>query len=316
MLCVSKGEIFVLQEGTVLVYSIKNTRLLRQFGKSGEGPGELRVIPHRSNMMLIRDNSVFIDGYDKVIEYSRNGGLIRETRKTYSHFIVQPLGNRFVTLKRSQDEKNRIFLAVTLCDKDFKVKKELYRRLMTRQRNVVELFPDAQNFWTWEDKIFVEKSGEGFVLETFNSSGEPLFRISKEMKKSPVKASERKKVINRFKNDPEIKAMGGWNRVSKQIDFRFPDTFPPIREFTAGEGKLYVQTYHNKGMDVEYIILDLSGKILSRVFLPQGPPVLFDEELSGRINRFYSFSGEYYYYLMENEETETWEIHRLNWKDK
>jgi hypothetical protein len=45
MICVSGEEAFVLQGGTVLVYSLNNPRLLRQFGKSGEGPGELREVP-------------------------------------------------------------------------------------------------------------------------------------------------------------------------------------------------------------------------------------------------------------------------------
>ena len=82
MLCVSKGEIFVLDGPTVLVYSLDNPRLLRQFGKPGEGPGELLKVPFRGNMLYVTSDSVFIDGYNKIIEYSRNGKLLREIKKT------------------------------------------------------------------------------------------------------------------------------------------------------------------------------------------------------------------------------------------
>ena len=184
MICVSGEEAFILQGGTVLVYSLHNLRLLRQFGKTGEGPGELREVPYKSNMLWVSHQSVFIDGYDKIIEYSKKGKLLRESRKTYSHFIVQPLGNRFVTLKRQQDKKGRPLVSVTLCDDKFKEIKELSQPKMVTRRERLELFPDAQNFWTWNDKIFIEKSEQGFVIEVFNSSGQLLSRLSKDIKKN------------------------------------------------------------------------------------------------------------------------------------
>lgn len=315
MICVSGGEVFVLQGGTVLVYSLQNIRLLRQFGKSGEGPGELREVPFRGNMLWVNHQSVFIDGYDEIIEYSKKGKLLRESRKTYSHFIVQPLGNQFVTLKRQSDKKGRIFFSVTLCNDRFKEIKELFRHKSVTNIKRLELFPDAQNFWTWNDKIFIEKSEQGFVIEVFSSSGERLSRLSKDIKRNPVKAPDRERVIEVLKQDPETKAMGGWEWLKKQLEFHIPDTLPLIREFSAGEGKLYIQTYHMKGSQVEYIILDLSGQVLNRVFLPQPPPVLFDDQLSGRINRYYSFCGDFYYYLWEDLDTENWELHAVNWKE-
>jgi hypothetical protein len=74
--------------------------------------------------------------------------------------------------------------------------------------------------------------------------------------------------------------------VKKHLELHYQDTLLLIREFSAGEGKLYIQTYHMKGSEVEYIILDLSGKVLRLIFLPQPPPVLVDDQLSGRKNRY------------------------------
>ena len=62
------------------------------------------------------------------------------------------------------------------------------------------------------------------------------------------------------------------------------------------------KTYGTKNKKEEYIILDLKGNFLKKVFLPETPSIL----AAIYNNKFYS--------LKDNEEKEEWELHCLDIK--
>ena len=73
--------------------------------------------------------------------------------------------------------------------------------------------------------------------------------------------------------------------------------------------KIYVTTYEKKEDNYEIVVLDLEGNILERSFcFPLHP-------LQRTSRRFVSYSNEYdivndnIYYLVENKDTEEWELH-------
>jgi hypothetical protein len=86
-----------------------------------------------------------------------------------------------------------------------------------------------------------------------------------------------------------------------------PNILPVFRDSWIIGNQIYIQTYREKQNESEFLILDFSGKIEKRLFLPEST------KLSLRINpasTFTFYKGEYYY-LSENVDQEEWELHTL-----
>jgi hypothetical protein len=95
-----------------------------------------------------------------------------------------------------------------------------------------------------------------------------------------------------------------WTRLyaARKSLFVFPDFYPPIRRFylDAGDKRIYVQSYYSTtGDNIEFLIFDFKGKLIKRVMMPF------------KIESRYKFYNGKIYQVMENEETEEYELHVL-----
>ena len=109
---------------------------------------------------------------------------------------------------------------------------------------------------------------DGFHIEVFNSQGKKLYQIAREFEKIKFTDKHKDELITLFKKEPMVKQVG-WENVKKMYTMSFPKTYPAIQELTVSNNKLYVKTYNIKDEKEEYVILDLKGMILSRIYLPR-----------------------------------------------
>lgn len=100
-----------------------------------------------------------------------------------------------------------------------------------------------------------------------------------------------------------------WERLNQMFDYKFKEYFPAFFSFKIDNQKIYVTTYEKKEDNYEIVVLDPEGNILERSFcFPLHP-------LQRISRRFVSYSNEYdifddnIYYLVENKDTEEWELH-------
>ena len=113
------------------------------------------------------------------------------------------------------------------------------------------MIPDALNFQVYEDKIFIEKSSEGFLIEVFDPNGKKLYQIEKKYQKSPVTGDYKTLAFNHLKEDflhkkanlfvPFHINEAGWQGFKKWATLIYPDFLPPIRGFNIDQNKIYVQ---------------------------------------------------------------------------
>jgi hypothetical protein len=70
-------------------------------------------------------------------------------------------------------------------------------------------------------------------------------------------------------------------------------------------GKIYVQTYKQKGSLSEFFVFDFKGNLMKKVFLPTASryKVKLNHEIA------FTFYNNKYYYLKENLDAEEWELH-------
>jgi hypothetical protein len=312
MLSVYEKRAFILQESTVFVFSLTEGKYLFKFCRSGEGPGEIPHRPFRAPMLFVTRDFVFLDGYSKCIKFTHNGELIEEKKKDYTNFVILPLKNRFVTLQRHMNNLKKSFFKVTLCSKNFKVIQELLTQPVPVRNRTIVLIPDTVNFWVTDEKIYVEKSREGLAFSVFDYSGKCMDTVNIHDQKSPVTQKDSNRAYDRICHDPEVKSMGGIEAIKRQFDFSIPEYFPSIREITADDQNIYLLTFKQKQDKTEFVIWNLSKKQEKRLYLPSTQDVLLDDELTGRVNRYYSFNKGFYYYLRDNEKEEVWELHKVN----
>jgi hypothetical protein len=309
MIRVSGDQLFIVQGPEIFNFSLKDMKLLRTFGRKGEGPGELKVSSIWYNSLAVRPDFLFVDSMDKFIYFSRNGELIKETRKPPEAQQAIPVGKNFLGINQVHIEDKVQYQVLYLFDSSFKKIKELFKQKATAQSvtRTTELIADVMDFQVWENKIFIERSREGFIIDVFDGSGKKLYRIQKEIEKIPVTGKHREAAENKFKQDPFIREIGFENFKRNMGEFIYPDYFPPIQNLDVSGGKIYARTFKTEKGKEECIVMDLKGNILGRKYLPVVDRAPFVAYMVGI--RYYTIHNNKYYYLKENEEAEVWELH-------
>lgn len=308
------GDQLVVVEGAqFFVYGLPELKLISRFGKKGEGPGELKAVPMLPNTLRILPENIFIDGMDKVIFFSRNFQFEREIKKKYMTFKTIPVETNFVAMQMEPAGKNRYYFTILLLGPEMNRIKELYKQAYRETDIDIDMVIDSIHFDVYQNKIYIEKSGQGFSIAVFDHRGNPETEINKEFKPPEITALDKQKMLENFKQDPLVKMMaereGGWNNFKKKMNFNYPATFPAIKDILVGDDQIVVATYHQQDNLQKYIFMDLRGTIQKTVFLPTPYRSSYLTQAMGRDNRFYGIVNNHYYYLVENQETENWEIH-------
>jgi len=328
MIQVSGDELYVLEGATIYVYSLKDVTLLRKFGQKGEGPGELKIMAAFQNSFTVYPDYVFVQGFDKVIFFTKQGKLMREQRFNMITKIL-PLKGKFVIKTFPFEEKNgKTYWAIKLFDSEMKEIKELYRQEFPIQfqkaENAIPMIPDALNFWVYDDKIFIEESPEGFLIKVFDSNGQKLYQIEKKYEKMKVPGEYKEIVENHLKEDFLHKKVNlfvpfhimesGWDEFKKWAILIYPDYLPPMRDIFIDNNKIYIQTFKRQDNKQEYIIMDLKGNMIKKVYLPVVQSPTFASDMVGLGLKFYAIDKDRFVYLVENQEKEEWDVHVVDIK--
>jgi hypothetical protein len=316
MIVVQGDRLYVSEGCNFFIYSLDDLKLLKKFGKKGEGPGELLELPFFPNKITVLEDQLFVTGIGKAIAFSKEGKFINEFRTHQLVFQMFPVGKNFVAKEMgpAADKKSRD-LVVTIYNPEMKKIKELYRQRWVSQgqppRMEVDMILDFASVAIADDKIFVEKSPEGFIISVYDSNGNPLYEIKKEYEKREVTSADKEKAEKKLQEDPsvknDLKDIGGWKEFKRMSTFNYPDYFPPIKDIEISGDRLYVMTFNEKNGKDEYIVMDLKGKVIKKIFIPG----FLEGSVLGQISgsKLYSISKGNLYYLLENEDDEEWELY-------
>ncbi|UCH97404.1 MAG: hypothetical protein JSV88_11280 [Candidatus Aminicenantes bacterium] len=308
MIEVSDNEIYVVEGASIFIYSLKDLSFIRKFGQKGEGPGELKVNAGFTNILFTPGDSVLFLGIDKAIRFAKTGQVIKEFRIPPITNYLYPIGKNYVGVRFKAIAQQKPNIAVVLFNQEMEEIKELYAQPMSGGQQLLDLTNDALNISIYKDKIFIDQSPKGFVISVLDANGNQLYHIQKEYKKIKFTEKHKEMALNRIKQDKAIRAIG-WENLKSLIQIIHGDYLPPIRDLTVTDERIYVKTSHKQGDKDEFIIMDLKGNILKKVYLPGVKESRFGNEVLGRIAKFYKIYKNKYYYLYENEEEEEWEVH-------
>jgi hypothetical protein len=285
VVCVTADRFYIVEESCVVrVYSRKDNTSLKIFGKKGQGPGEFAELPYIKPL----ETELFVSSPGKISIFSFEGRL-REEKKSLADLwkvAIEPAGERFVTKKMEQrpDKKEFYFEeCVYLYDKDFVNKKLLYSAFVGKEGQKISFLPSRISFHVDKDRIFVAETDKGMVIEVFDLTGNPIGRING--------TYEKRKIDKAFKQEREDKFTR--DGTDKNY-FEWPDYYPAMSSFFADNERIWVKTYNRNRDNIEFILFDLKGKELKKIFLPDG-------------DELYAFFKDFYYCLKYNLLKETWE---------
>lgn len=305
-------ELFVLDEMVVYVYSLKDYRFLRKFGGKGNGPGEM--IYHRASpvQMELFNNNVYLYRMYKLVNFSKEGKLAEEKKFRFliTHFALfgknyvitkLRLANQYVPGKEKYGK-----VVVLLFNKDFKKQKEIYLKKFPAQdveKDGYQIFRPTKKIIVRnsEKYLFIFDSQKGSLILVYDERGIPLEPIFLNLPKISIPKEFTKDVIKWMKSDHYLKVfIDDWN-----LKILFPQYFPVLRNFTIKNDRIYCQTYIKENRMSKFFIFNFKGELLKKIFLPTSER----EMVPFGANKIYDFHNNKYYYLVDNDEDETWELY-------
>ena len=290
--------LYIPDQNSLFIYSLKDFKLKQKIGGKGDGPAEFERTP---SAKILQDEIVLFS-YMKFARFKKDGTLLLEKR-TYPLMLgnICPLGDHYIINNWRFDEEGRSVIEINFVDKELKTIKSLYSHTKEKEysggKSMVRFMETAVSFQCNTNNIFLANGSKGLFIEVFDFKGQPVRVIEKDFPKIKIPESVKKKRLEDFLKpfSPDHK-----ERIEKTFTFEFPEYFPAIQDFLVVGDMLYIKTYRIEEDREEYIILDTKGNLLKNVFLPEVPPSTW------------TFYGNKFYYLKDNDEKEEWELHCLD----
>ncbi len=296
---VTNNRMYIVDGFTILVYVLKDFQLIKKMGEEGEGPGQFKEAIY---WVYFRDDRMVVNSQAKVSYFSLDGKFIKE-KKAFAGSRAGdfcPIGNQFAAVQ-FLTEKQTFFKTINIYDSNLKKVKEIYRVKEDFQPGkYMRAYSEPKTFTVYGDKIYVAFEND-FKISVFNSRGEKVFTIEKEYRRLEVTEEHRQAAHLYYKTDPYYKRY--YERIKPLLEF--PTHLPAVKTFTFSEDKLYVHTYNKKDKKTEFYVFTPTGEFLERVFLP----IVGEQEFTYQLQTNYEFKNGKLYQLVENEETEEWEVH-------
>lgn len=291
------GERFyIATKQTICLYSMRDYKRVKTFGKKGEGPGEFKWRP----MLRPAPDCVLIEDHDKIMRFSLDGVHQSDIRKPSRMFLIHPVGRNYVAIaSKYNKETHRIRSDINLYDGKLELLKVISKGADERpsvfkigQRMDVHPLPHAQSPTIHGNRIYLPDTTKGFHITVYDDQGIRLYAINRPHKK--------RKVPQKFKDDflRKAKEKPNWEQVKDIANFVYPEYYPAFSGIRANDGKLYVSLFGDDEAYRNLLVLDLKGAELGRLKLPK--------KYRGTI------ADGKYYYLVEDEEEELWTLHAVN----
>ena len=291
---VDKKNLYLVDGWSIKIYSRDNFKFKRKFGGNGEGPGEFKGYIISS----ITPDYIFVNTPGRVSYFSLEGNFIKQKTTNYPFGRFKTVGkDNFVGYSYSKKDGQR-YEAIYLYDKHIKKTKRLYlRKHFVSKKGKINLIEERPPFFQiYQNKIYLD--GIDGRIYVYNKNGKVLNILKPKIDRLPFTIKHKNKFEKQLEQNVNTKKY--YHNTKKR--FTYPDMFPPIRMFHVKNKKIYIMTNLEKEKKNEFIILDINGKEIKRIFLPISP---FEK---GMILLNYDICEDKLYQLIDNEKTEEWEI--------
>lgn len=298
-------ELFIIEGASIYIYSLEDFRLKKKFGKQGEGPQEFKLsslgLTGHLICLSVFPDTLAVSSESKISYFSRKAEFLREKRIAHPMVIdFAPLAKGFIGRSYKTDG-NTPFFSVDLYNQEGESIKEVCKHEIPhyKEGNTVlwKLEDRIPEFKVYKDSIFVAGSGE-FVVDVYDAEGKKLREIKQKYQRQEISRQDRDEIIKIWQEDfPSIRRQ--WDFFKKIIIIR--GAFPAIRDFHISDDKIFVQTCKVAKGKTEFFILATDGTFIKQSSLP----LVYRNMLTHFPS---AIAKNKLYQLVENEETENWEL--------
>ncbi|MCP5048357.1 MAG: hypothetical protein GY940_14400 [bacterium] len=308
-LTIDDRELYITDQGTIIVYSLEDFTLKRKFGQQGEGPGEFKILPFDRICLriAIKQDTILVNSISRLSFFTRKGNFLKHMFSQRPIQYLKPLGDKMVGYHRWMDD-NVMYIGVYIYDpQSLRRGKELFKKEYYLQFNraydptifamMLKGGPRRSTIYhPYGNKLFVEGKNDDILV--FDNSGEKRYTIPPQYEKIRIPETFKKAVIaylrKRFNTI--------YPRIKRHVRFR---NYFPIRSFLVVDDKIYVLTFKNIGEKSEFYVLDLKGTFLEKKMIPFA-------ESEFLCAYPYTIDSGVLYQLNENPDTEEWELRITN----
>lgn len=298
-----KDYMYVVEKTTVSIYSLKDLKLVKKFGKQGSGPQEFHIAPiGQFNFVDVHvlPDRLLINSVHKISYFSKNGDFISEKKLKFWPRYLTPLGKGFAG--RYEGAENNIYYHTYLIvNENMEMPQLLFkdRNFFQPGQNLRINSRRPSHFLVHDDQLLIEEKEKGDI-HVFDATGKKLYTIDHPFKQVPFTKEDEKNLVDFFMADPVIRPQ---YEATKNLTV-FDPYFPFIWRMAAVDHKLYVLTFEKQGDKRNFYIFDLAqkGKFIKTVFLPV-------TQMDGEKPYPFAIAPGKIYNMLENLDEESWELH-------
>jgi len=290
---VDGDRLFINEQFTISIYSLADNRLIKKFGRQGEGPQEFKI----SAVMNLFPDGLAVISYCKISYYTRDGEYIREKRAPL-HFYP---GARILTKDLFVSLKNYVELRKSLwiLDAEFNPIIEVYK-----EKTKHKFGEFLGNFWPFTaegNRIFSVKDNE-FQVGIYDTAGKEVAHISREYERIKYTPEHKEEFFKHIKAQIPPGNPDAYQRIVKFSIF--PECLPAISNLFIANNKIYIGTFGKENGKSEFFVYTTDGKFIERILVPLTP------KYDGYMFYYpYTIKDDKLYQLIENGTTGDWELH-------
>ncbi|MGD2086798.1 MAG: hypothetical protein PVH61_11505 [Candidatus Aminicenantes bacterium] len=296
-MAVDATQLYIAENATVYIYSLDDFKLIKSFGRKGQGPQEFQTFPHIPITIDVSTDKLIVSSIRKISYFTKQGEFLKEVRALSLALYLQPLGDGF--LGRSHVNYNGFNHAVVnIYDAKLNKLKEVYRVKDPYQGpgKGYKVLDTVFVFRAYKDKILVPGKDDA-TIDVFDRDLNKLFSIHLDQKKRKLDQNTRKRLTHLMKTSPDTK-----DAYELIRPLSFPDYFPVIADFFVDDDTIYVMTWKKENGSNEFFTYDMQGKFKKRLLIP----IKYETELTAYPT---TIKKGKLYQIVENENKEEWEFH-------
>jgi len=273
---VADDRIYIVdwRQKEIFVFALDDLRMVRRFGRAGQGPGEFDSPP----LPVLLPEGLAVKSFSKILFFSRDGELRREvkivpTDLMFSGFPVFPVDGRFIGFPFVRDERGRMTSCVgRIYEEDWKPAGD-FAWLFPSPTPSPPPPPGAKNTGPKEDyrlirdycagtveggRIYVADSRKGLSITVFDARGTKIREIRPET--APVR------IDRKFREE----LIASWREEMKNYLDHFnpvvPDVLPDFFAFRVDGAEIHAVTPRRRDGLYEIVTMNLEGAVLRRTF--------------------------------------------------
>ena len=296
-MAVDATQLYIAENATVYIYSLEDFKLIKSFGRKGQGPQEFQTYPHIPITIDVSTDKLIVSSIRKISYFTKQGEFLKEVRALSLALYLQPLGDGFLGRSHvSYDGVNHA--AVTIYDGKLNKLKEVYRVKdpYQGQGKGYKVLDTVFVFRAYKDKILVPGKDDA-TIDVFDRQLNKLYSIHLDQKKRKLDQKTRERLTHLMKTSPDTK-----DAYELIRPLSFPDYFPVIANFFVDDDTIYVMTWKKENGSNEFFTYDMKGKFKKRLLIP----IKYETELTAYPM---TIKKGKLYQLVENEKKEEWEFH-------